>query len=144
MTVRENLEMGAYIHEAWKQKEETLSQVYTMFPRLKERQRQLVGTLSGGELQMVAIGRGLMSRPKLCIFDEPSYGLAPLLVKEIFRIIKGLHGQGISILLIEQNVRQTLEIADRAYVLENGRIVSEGKSAELLQDDHIKKAYLGL
>lgn len=144
MTVRENLEMGAYIHEAWKQRGETLNQIFDMFPRLKERQRQLVGTLSGGELQMVAIGRGLMSRPKLCVFDEPSYGLAPLLVKEIFRIIKGLHEQGISILLIEQNVRQTLEIADRAYVLENGRIVSEGKSGELLQDDHIKKAYLGL
>ena len=144
MTVRENLEMGAYVHKAWKHKEETLSQVYDMFPRLKERQRQLVGTLSGGELQMVAIGRGLMSRPKLCVFDEPSYGLAPLLVKEIFRIIQGLRDQGISILLIEQNVRQTLEIADRAYVLENGRIVSEGRSQELLQDDHIKKAYLGV
>jgi branched-chain amino acid transport system ATP-binding protein len=144
MTVRENLEMGAYIHEVWKQREETLNQIFDMFPRLKERQRQLVGTLSGGELQMVAIGRGLMSRPTLCVFDEPSYGLAPLLVKEIFRIIKRLHEQGISILLIEQNVRQTLEIADRAYVLENGRIVSEGKSGELLQNDHIKKAYLGL
>jgi branched-chain amino acid transport system ATP-binding protein len=144
MNVRENLEMGAYISEAWKQKEETLSQVYKMFPILKERQRQLVGTLSGGELQMVTIARGLMSRPKLCIFDEPSYGLAPLLVKEIFRIIKELRGQGISILLIEQNVRQTLEIADRVYVLENGRIVSEGKSEELLQDDHIKRFYLGL
>jgi branched-chain amino acid transport system ATP-binding protein len=144
MNVRENLEMGAYVYEAWKKKEETLRQVYDLFPRLKERQRQLVGTLSGGELQMVAIGRGLMSRPKLCIFDEPSYGLAPLLVREIFRIIKGLHEQGISILLIEQNVRQTLEIADRAYVLENGRIISEGESRELLQNDHIKKAYLGL
>jgi branched-chain amino acid transport system ATP-binding protein len=144
MTVRENLEMGAYVNKAWKQKEETLDQVYNMFPRLKERQKQIVGTLSGGELQMVAIGRGLMSRPKLCVFDEPSYGLAPLLVKEIFRIIQRLRDQGISILLIEQNVRQTLEIADRAYVLENGRIVSEGKSKELLQDDHIKKAYLGL
>jgi branched-chain amino acid transport system ATP-binding protein len=144
MTVRENLEMGAYVRDAWKRKEEMLSQVYQMFPRLKERQKQIVGTLSGGELQMLAIGRGLMSRPKLCVFDEPSYGLAPLLVKEIFRIIQGLRGQGISILLIEQNVRQTLEIADRAYVLENGRIVSEGKSKELLQDDHIKKAYLGL
>jgi branched-chain amino acid transport system ATP-binding protein len=144
MTVRENLEMGAYVNKAWKQKEETLNQVYQMFPRLKERQKQLVGTLSGGELQMVSIGRGLMSRPKLCVFDEPSYGLAPLLVKEIFRIIQRLRDQGISILLIEQNVRQTLEIADRAYVLENGRIVSEGKSKELLQDDHIKKAYLGL
>jgi branched-chain amino acid transport system ATP-binding protein len=144
MTVRENLEMGAYYHKAWKQKEETLGQVYVMFPRLKERQRQLVGTLSGGELQMVAIGRGLMSRPKLCVFDEPSYGLAPLLVREIFRIIQGLRDQGITILLIEQNVRQTLEVADRAYVLENGRIVSEGKSKELLENDHIKKAYLGL
>jgi ABC-type multidrug transport system ATPase subunit len=132
------------IYEAWKQKEVTLSQVYDMFPRLKERQRQLVGTLSGGELQMVAIGRGLMSRPKLCVFDEPSYGLAPLLVKEIFRIVQGLRERGIAILLIEQNVRQTLEIADRAYVLENGRIVSEGKSGELLQNDHIKKAYLSL
>jgi len=144
MSVRENLEMGAYIHEAWKQREETLNQVYTMFPRLKERQKQLVGTLSGGELQMVAIGRGLMSRPTMCVFDEPSYGLAPLLVREIFRIVQRLRERGIAILLIEQNVRQTLEIADRAYVLENGRIVSEGKSRELLQDDHIKKAYLGL
>jgi branched-chain amino acid transport system ATP-binding protein len=144
MTVRENLEMGAYVYEAWKQKKETLSQVYDMFPKLKERQRQLVRTLSGGEHQMVAIGRGLMSRPKLSIFDEPSYGLAPLLLKEIFRIIQGLRDQGISILLIEQNVRQTLEIADRAYVLENGRIVLEGKSRELLRNDHIKKAYLGL
>lgn len=144
MTVRENLEMGAYVQRAWKQREETLNQIYEMFPRLKEREKQLVGTLSGGELQMVAIGRGLMSRPKLCIFDEPSYGLAPLLVKEIFRTIQELRERGISILLIEQNVRQTLEIADRAYVLENGRIISEGRSKELLQDDHIKKAYLGL
>jgi len=144
MSVRENLEMGAYIHAAWKKKNETLNQIFDMFPRLKERQRQLVGTLSGGELQMVAIGRGLMSRPRLCVFDEPSYGLAPLLVKEIFRIVQGLRERGIAILLIEQNVRQTLEIADRAYLLENGRIVSEGKSKELLQDDHIKKAYLGL
>ena len=144
MTVRENLEMGAYACQAWKGKAETLSQVYHLFPRLKEREKQLVGTLSGGELQMMAIGRGLMSRPKLCVFDEPSYGLAPLLVKEIFRTIQGLRSRGISILLIEQNVRQTLEIADRAYVLENGRIVSEGKSKELLQNDHIKKAYLGL
>jgi branched-chain amino acid transport system ATP-binding protein len=144
MTVRENLEMGAYVDEAWKRKEETLNRVYDVFPRLKERRRQLAGTLSGGERQMLAIGRGLMSSPKLCIFDEPSYGLAPLLVKEIFRIIQGLRDQGISILLIEQNVRQTLEIADRAYVLENGRVVLQGKSQELLQNDYIKKAYLGL
>ncbi len=145
MTVRENLEMGAYVHQAWKRKEEVLARVYEMFPRLKERQKQLVGTLSGGELQMVAIGRGLMSQPKLCVLDEPSYGLAPLFVSEIFRIIQGLRqDRGISILLIEQNVRQTLEIADRAYVIENGRIVSEGGSGELLQNGHIQKAYLGL
>lgn len=144
MTVRENLEMGAYVDEAWKQREEMLDQVYEMFPRLKERQRQLGRTLSGGEVQMVAIGRGLMSRPKLCVFDEPSYGLAPLLVKEIFRIVQGLRDRGIAILLIEQNVRQTLEIADRGYVIENGRIILEGKSKGLLQNDHIKKAYLGL
>jgi branched-chain amino acid transport system ATP-binding protein len=144
MTVRENLEMGAYIRGAWKKKEETMNLVHDMFPRLKERAKQLVGTLSGGELQMVAIGRGLMSGPKLVVFDEPSYGLAPMVVKEIFRIIQRLRDSGISILLIEQNVRQTLEIADRAYVLENGRIISEGKSKELLQDDHIRKAYMGL
>ncbi len=144
MTVFENLEMGAYMDEAWKQRKETLTHVYDLFPRLKERKTQLVGTLSGGERQMVAIGRALMSRPKMCIFDEPSFGLAPLLVKEIFQIIKGLQEQGIAVLLVEQNVRQTLEISDRAYVLENGRIVLEGESEMVLQDDHVKKAYLGL
>ena len=101
-------------------------------------------TLSGGEQQMLAMGRGLMSRPRLCMFDEPSSGLAPKLVLEVFRIIRSLHEQGITVLLIEQNVRHTLEIADRAYVLENGRIVSEGKSGDLLKNDHIRKAYLGL
>jgi branched-chain amino acid transport system ATP-binding protein len=144
MTVRENLEMGAYSPEAWRKKEEMMRAVFDMFPRLKERAKQLVGTLSGGELQMVAIGRSLMSRPKLVVLDEPSYGLAPIVVREIFQIVQKLRAQGISILLIEQNVRQTLEVADRAYVLENGRIVSEGVSRELLQDDHIKKSYLGL
>ena len=144
MSVGENLEMGAYVQEAWKQKEETLNRVYEIFPVLKERQGQLARTLSGGEQQMVAMGRGLMSRPKLCMFDEPSSGLAPRLVLEVFQIIKSLREQGITVLLIEQNVRHTLEIADRAYVLENGRIVSEGKSSELLQNNHIKKAYLGL
>jgi branched-chain amino acid transport system ATP-binding protein len=144
MSVRENLEMGAYTTRAWVQKQETIEKVYQVFPLLKERERQLARTLSGGEQQMVAMGRGLMSRPRLCMFDEPSSGLAPRLVAEIFRIIQELRDQGIAILLIEQNVRQTLEIADRAYVLENGRIVSEGKSEKLLQDDHIKKAYLGL
>jgi branched-chain amino acid transport system ATP-binding protein len=144
MTVRENLEMGAYLLRAWKQKEATLAQVNELFPSLKERKGQLARTLSGGEQQMLAMGRGLMSRPKLCMLDEPSNGLSPLLVKEIFLIIQGLRDRGIAILLIEQNVRQTLEIADRAYVLENGRIVSKGKSKNLLQSDHIKKAYLGL
>jgi branched-chain amino acid transport system ATP-binding protein len=144
MTVRENLEMGAYPIHAWKQKEETFEQVYQVFPQLKERERQLARTLSGGEHQMLAIGRALMSKPRLCLFDEPSYGLAPLLMVEIFRIIQRLRDQGITILLIEQNVRQSLEIADRAYVLENGRLCLEGDCAELLQSDHVRKAYLGL
>jgi len=144
MSVRENLEMGAYPYHAWKRKKETFEQVYQVFPLLKEREGQLARTLSGGEQQMLAMGRGLMSRPRLCMFDEPSSGLAPRLVLEVFQVIKSLREQGITVLLIEQNVRHTLEIADRAYVLENGRIVSEGKSSELLQNDHIKKAYLGL
>ncbi len=144
MSVAENLEMGAYIGEAWKQKEETLRQVYELFPILKERQGQLARTLSGGEQQMVAMGRGLMSRPKLCLFDEPSYGLAPMLVKEIFRVVQNLRDQGMTILLVEQNVRQSLEIADRACVLENGRIALEGDCQELLEEQLIRKAYLGL
>jgi branched-chain amino acid transport system ATP-binding protein len=144
MTVRENLEMGAYPHHAWEQREETLEQVYRVFPILKERERQLARTLSGGERQMLAIGRGLMSRPKLCLLDEPSYGLAPLLVAEIFRVIQELRDQGITILLIEQNVRHTLETADRAYVLENGRVCLVGACDELLESDYVRKAYLGL
>jgi branched-chain amino acid transport system ATP-binding protein len=144
MNVRENLEMGSYPMHAWKQRAETFKQVYLLFPRLKERQNQLARTLSGGEHQMLAIGRALMSKPKLCIFDEPSYGLAPLLVKEMFRIIQNLREQGITILLIEQNVRHTLEIADRAYVLENGRLCLQGDCGELLQSDHVRKAYMGL
>jgi len=144
MTVRENLELGAYTSEAWKQKERTLEEVYQLFPVLKERERQSAKKLSGGEGQMVAIGRGLMSSPRLCMFDEPSYGLAPRLLSEVLEVIKRLREQGITILLVEQNVRRTLETADRAYVLENGRIVSEGKGKDLLQDDRVKKAYLGL
>lgn len=144
MNVRENLEMGSYPLHAWKQKAETFEQIYQLFPRLKERHNQLARTLSGGEQQMLAIGRALMSKPKLCIFDEPSYGLAPLLVKEMFSVIKNLREQGITILLIEQNVHHSLEIADRAYVLENGRLSLEGASDELLQSDHVRKAYLGL
>ena len=144
MTVGENLEMGAYSSEAWKRRKETLEQVYQIFPVLKERRRQSAKKLSGGEGQMVAIGRGLMSSPRLCMFDEPSYGLAPKLFSEVLEVIKRLREQGITIFLVEQNVRQTLEVADRAYVLENGRIVLEGKGKDLLQNEQVKTAYLGV
>jgi branched-chain amino acid transport system ATP-binding protein len=144
MSVRENLEMGAYIGRAWKLRHETLKEVYELFPRLKEREKQLARTLSGGEQQMLAMGRGLMSRPKLCIIDEPSNGLAPRLVLEVFDIVKSLREQGITILLIEQNVLQTLQVADRACVLENGRLALEGTCKVLLKSDHIRKASLGL
>jgi len=144
MTVGENLEMGAYSSEAWKRRKETLEQVYKIFPVLEERRGQSAKKLSGGERQMVAIGRGLMSTPRLCMFDEPSYGLAPKLFSEVLGVIKHLREQGITIFLVEQNVRNTLETADRAYVLENGHIVLEGKGKDLLQDDMVKKAYLGL
>jgi branched-chain amino acid transport system ATP-binding protein len=144
MSVRENLEMGAYSKRVWKRKQEILDEVYQLFPILKARQGQLARTLSGGEQQMVAMGRGLMSRPRLCMFDEPSSGLAPIVVTEIFHTIERLRDQGIAIFLIEQDVQQTLEIADRAYVLENGRITLAGKSEELLEEELIRKAYLGL
>ncbi|MBN1849430.1 MAG: ABC transporter ATP-binding protein [Deltaproteobacteria bacterium] len=144
MSVRENLEMGAYTKRVWKNKHKTLEQVYDLFPVLRARQRQLARTLSGGEQQMVAMGRGLMSNPKLCIIDEPSCGLAPIIVQEMFGIIGSLRSQGIAIFLIEQNVQQTLEIANRAYVLENGRLILEGNSQDLIQEEMIKKAYLGL
>ena len=144
MTVQENLEMGAYLSHAWKQKEETIKYIYQIFPILKEREKQIVRTLSGGEKQMVAIGRGIMSRPKLAIFDEPSYGLAPRLVLEMFRVIRSLREHDITVLIVEQNVKQSLEMANRAYVLENGRIVLEGKSRDLLGNDYVRKAYLGL
>jgi len=144
MSVRENLEMGAYTKRVWKDKQHILDRVYELFPILKARQGQLASTLSGGEQQMVAMGRGLMSQPRLCIVDEPSSGLAPLIVDEIFGIIQGLRDQGIAIFLIEQNVQQTLEITDRAYVLENGRVVLEGESKKLLKEELIRKAYLGL
>ena len=144
MTVGENLEMGAYTSEAWKRKGETIEEVYQLFPVLKERRKQSAKKLSGGERQMVAIGRGLMSNPKLCMFDEPSYGLAPKLFSEVLEVIRHLREEGITIFLVEQNVRQTLEAADRAYVLENGRIVLEGKGKDLLQNEQVKTAYLGL
>ncbi|MFC1825724.1 ABC transporter ATP-binding protein [Thermodesulfobacteriota bacterium] len=144
MSVRENLEMGAYTRRVWKRKQETLDEVYHLFPILKARQGQLASTLSGGEQQILAMGRGLMSRPTLCTIDEPSSGLAPLLVDGIFRIIQNLPGQGMAVFLIEQNVQQTLEVADRAYVMENGRIILEGESKQLLEEELIRKAYLGL
>lgn len=144
MTVGENLEMGAYSSVAWKGRKETLEQVYRVFPVLKERRKQPAKKLSGGEGQMVAIGRGLMSSPRLCMFDEPSYGLAPNLFSEVLEVIKHLREQGITVFLVEQNVRQTLEVADRAYVLENGQIVLEGKGEDLLQNERVKEAYLGV
>ena len=144
MNVRENLEMGSYPLHAWNDRAESFERIFQMFPRLEERQKQQARTLSGGEHQMLAIGRALMSRPKLCIFDEPSYGLAPMLVTEMFQTIEKLREQGITVLLIEQNVRHTLEIADRAYVLENGRLCLQGECGELLKSDHVRKAYMGL
>lgn len=144
MSVLENLEMGAYPKRAWQYRNETLKQVYEIFPALAEREGQMARTLSGGEKQMVAMGRGLMSRPKLVMFDEPSYGLAPKYVAEVFKVAESLRKQGITILLVEQNVRHTLEISDRACVLENGGVGMEGQCDELLESDHVKKVYLGL
>ncbi len=144
MTVRENLELGAFASETWKRKEERLTLVYQIFPRLKEREKQLARTLSGGEQQMLAMGRGLMSMPRLYMLDEPSSGLAPLLIKELFEVIKILRDQGTTILLVEQNTQRALEISDRGYVLENGRITLEGMGEELLANEYVKVAYLGL
>jgi branched-chain amino acid transport system ATP-binding protein len=144
MSVIENLEMGAYTSSAWKTRKETIQKVFEIFPRLEERQDQLTRTLSGGERQMLAVGRALMSMPTLIVLDEPSIGLAPLLVANLFRVIEALGQQGVTVLVIEQNVKQSLEIADHAYVLESGRITLEGDSRRLLQEESIKKAYLGL
>jgi branched-chain amino acid transport system ATP-binding protein len=144
MTVRENLLLGALTPEAKKSRPEMLEKVFTIFPRLKEREKQQAGTLSGGEQQMAAIARGLMSRPRLLMLDEPSLGLSPILVADIFRVIKEVHADGVTVLLVEQNVFRTLEVADRAYVLGNGRVVLQGSGAALLADDHVRKAYLGL
>ena len=141
MTVMENLEMGAFTRK--EVSKEDVEKVFERFPRLKERQSQIAGTLSGGEQQMLAMGRALMSSPKLLMLDEPSMGLAPLLVEQIFDIIKTLHAAGTTILLVEQNAGMALEIADRAYVLETGRISLSGTGAELADSEDIKKAYLG-
>ena len=143
MTVEENLRMGAYIIKDQKKISENLENVYSHFPRLKERSRQLAGTLSGGEQQMLATGRALMTNPKIVLMDEPSMGLSPLLVKEIFSIIQELHESGITILLVEQNAKMALAVSDRAYVLETGTIAMSGKAADLAEDDRVRKAYLG-
>lgn len=143
MTVMENLEMGAYLRKDKKGMEEDMENVFTRFPRLKERRKQLAGTLSGGEQQMLAIGRALMARPQLMLMDEPSMGLAPLLVKEIFSIIKDINERGTTILLVEQNANMALSIADKAYVIETGEIVLQGNAQELMNSPEVKKAYLG-
>ena len=143
MTVEENLRMGAYIIKDQKKISENLENVYSHFPRLKERSRQLAGTLSGGEQQMLATGRALMTDPKIVLMDEPSMGLSPLLVKEIFSIIQELHESGITILLVEQNAKMALAVSDRAYVLETGCISMSGKASALAEDDRVRKAYLG-
>lgn len=144
MTVRENLEMGSFIRNDKAEIAKDMETVYGYFPRLKERSRQLAGTLSGGEQQMLAMARALMSRPKIILMDEPSMGLSPLLVKEIFRIIKILHESGITVLLVEQNAKMALSIADRAYVLETGSITMSGRACDMLADDNVRKAYLGV
>lgn len=144
LTVQENLEVGAYVPKANKEIQKTLSQVYQLFPRLEDRKHQLARTLSGGEQQMLAIARGLMAKPSLLMFDEPSLGLAPLLVKDVFETIKTIRNQGITVLLVEQNVHHALELCDRGYVLENGKIVLEGVGKELLNNPEVKKAYLGI
>ena len=141
MTVQENLDMGGYCRSG--DKSADIESVFERFPRLKERRKQVAGTLSGGEQQMLAMGRALMSHPKLLMLDEPSMGLAPLLVEQIFDIIRQLHADGTTILLVEQNAQAALAVADRGYVLETGRIVTEGAGAELLESDAIRKAYLG-
>ncbi len=143
LTVYQNLLMGAYIQKDKKAIKEDIEKIYTRFPRLEERKNQIAGTLSGGEQQMLAMGRALMSRPKLLMLDEPSMGLSPLLVDEVFTIIKDLNKEGTTVLLVEQNAGKSLAISDRAYVLENGRIVLSGTGEELLQSEEVKKAYLG-
>ena len=144
MTVEENLIMGSLLPAAKKKRNESIEMCYDLFPRLKERRLQLAGTLSGGEQQMVAVSRGLMSLPKLLMLDEPSLGLAPVLVQDIFDIIKSVRKQGITVLLVEQNVQSTLTFCDRAYVLENGHITLEGTGDELLHNEHVRSAYLGI
>jgi branched-chain amino acid transport system ATP-binding protein len=143
LTVRENLEMGAYTRRVRQDVQAGMERVYEIFPRLKERRRQVAGTLSGGEQQMLAMGRGLMSRPRLLLLDEPSMGLAPILVDEIFNVITGINKTGTTILLVEQNAYKALGVASRAYILETGELVKTGAAADLLGDEAVKAAYLG-
>ena len=142
MTVRENLEMGAFSRPN-EETEKSMEQVYEFFPRLKEREKQIAGTLSGGEQQMLAMGRALMSKPRLMMLDEPSMGLAPILVEQIFEIIRDMNAAGTTILLVEQNAQMALSVANRAYVMETGRITMEGDANDLMNDDNVRKAYLG-
>jgi len=145
MSVLEHLELGAaFVPGAWERRSETMAGVFQLFPRLRERERQLAGTMSGGEQQMLAIARALMARPRMLLVDEPSMGLAPVLVQSVFEALRVINRQGVTILLVEQNVRQTLRMAHRGYVLENGRIVLAGTGSELLDNQHVKAAYLGL
>lgn len=144
LTVRENLELGAYSKRSRNNRKDRLEYVYGLLPKLKERANQMAGSLSGGEAQMCAIGRGLMADPKLLMLDEPSLGLAPIIVLEIMELVKNIRKEGMTILLVEQNVRQSLKLADRAYVIENGRILMEGVGKELLDSNEVKKAYLGI
>ena len=143
LSVYQNLKLGAYTRSDKKEIEETMETVYQRFPRLRERKNQMAGTLSGGEQQMLAMGRALMSHPQIILMDEPSMGLSPILVNEIFDIIRSVNEAGTTVLLVEQNAKKALEIADRAYVLETGRIVTSGPADALMNDDSIKKAYLG-
>ncbi|MCL5951028.1 MAG: ABC transporter ATP-binding protein [Chloroflexi bacterium] len=144
MTVRENLELGSFIRQARPKRRESMEWVFHLLPRLKEREAQVAGTMSGGEQQMLAIGRALMARPKLLMLDEPSLGLAPLIVRDIFNTVLTINAQGVTVVIVEQNVSHTLAMAHRGYVLENGEIVLEGKGRELLSNEVMKKAYLGM
>ncbi len=144
LTVKENLEMGSYSSRARSQRAASMEEVFGLLPVLKDRQSQLASSLSGGEAQMCAVGRGLMARPELLMLDEPSLGLAPIIVRKCLDLVKDMKARGITVLLVEQNVKASLEIADRAYVLENGRIVMEGRASEMVGDERIRKAYLGI
>ena len=144
MTIKENLEMGAYHRKYWAGRKPDIERIYKLFPILEERKKQLAKTMSGGERQMLAMGRALMCNPELCLFDELSYGLSPKMAQAVFKTVKQLHEEGITVFLVEQNVRQTLEIADYAYVIENGCIVKEGDGHTMLEDDYVRQAYLGI